>query len=281
MRILARRDPISPFWDGLTPEVVCGDLADEGALRRLCQGAEVVVHAGGLIGGGEAQLQRVNVEGSRRLAIAARAAGVGHVLQISSMAAREPKLSPYAASKRAGEAAAFSILGEAVTAVRPPVIYGPGDRETLRLFKLAAICPVLPVLNPAARIAIVHVQDAARQIVTLAQARTSGFVTLSDERPQGYSWSELMQGAAEAAERRAQLIRAPTAALYLVAFIEIIKSSWRKTGAVLTFGKVKELTHLDWGLDSDERAKGAQASKYGLRSGFQQTIGWYRSNGWL
>ena len=281
VRILARRDPVSPFWVGLDPEVICGDLADEEALRRLCEGAEVVVHAGGRIGGAEPELRRVNIEGARRVARAARAAQVGHLLQISSITAREPQLSPYAASKRGGEDAVRAILGGAVTVVRPPVIYGPGDRETLRLFRLAALSPVLPVLNPAARIAIVHVQDAARQIVTLARSQISGVVTLSDGHPEGYSWSELMQAAAEAAKRRVQLIRVPTAALYVIAFLEGFKSSWRDTGAVLTFGKVKELTHWDWGLDSDERAGGAQASEFDLRSGFQQTIGWYRSKGWL
>ena len=51
VRILSRRDPISPFWSGLAPEVICGALSDDDALRSLCDGAEVVVHAGGLIGG--------------------------------------------------------------------------------------------------------------------------------------------------------------------------------------------------------------------------------------
>ena len=83
---------------------------------------------------------------------------------VSSLAAREPRLSPYAASKRAGEEAATAALdagGVPWTVLRPCVIYGPWDREGLALVRLAR-APVAPVpRKPEPRIAMVHAADVA------------------------------------------------------------------------------------------------------------------------
>jgi nucleoside-diphosphate-sugar epimerase len=280
VRILARREPQSRFWDGLSPDVVRGDLFDIDALGRLCSDADLVVHVAGQIGGGRHDLDRVNVEGTRNVAAAARPTGA-RLLQVSSLAAREPQLSPYAASKRAGEAAARELLGDRVTVARPPAIYGPGDRETLRLFKLAARSPVLPVLDPAARVALIHVTDAARQIVALGESGLPSTAVPSDGRPEGYDWREIMQTAAEAFDRHPRLLRIPSLTLYAMAFLDEFANNWRPRASVLTFGKVKELTYSDWGVRPGERASDAPPPEYDLLSGFRQTIGWYRSEGWL
>ncbi len=279
VRILARRDPSSPFWTGLTPQVIAGSLNDDGALARLCDGADVVVHAAGLIGGRAQDLEHVNVEGSRR--VAAAVAPAARFLQISSLAAREPHLSSYAASKRAGEDAVRALLGDRAVIVRPPAVYGPGDRETLRLFALAASSPVLPVLDPSARMALIHAQDAAAQVVSIAQEGKMGSITLSDARPEGYGWRELMQTASSALGRRPHLVHMPAAALYAGVIIGGFGARWRKRNSAITLGKVRELTHVDWGVRPSEQAVSAPAPQFDLLSGFLQTIAWYRTQDWL
>jgi nucleoside-diphosphate-sugar epimerase len=282
VRLLVRRDPTSLFWRGLTPEIIPGDLSSEAALGRLCTGADVVVNNAGLIAGAPADLTRVNVEGGRRVAQAAAAAGVGRLVQISSLAAREPQLSAYAASKAAGEAAVREVLGAQVTIVRPPAIYGPGDRETLRLFQVARVSPLLPVVDPTARLALIHGEDAARQIAWLAsESARAGFAGLADDRPEGYGWREIMLTAAAAFGRAPRLVRLPHGALYMAASLETAAGIWRRKVPMLTVGKVRELTHVDWGVQPQERVPEAPAPWYDLLSGFQQTIAWYRRQGWL
>lgn len=278
IRLLVRRDPISAFWAGVTPEIVVGDLSDAAAIARLCAGADVVLHNAGLIAGSDSEFQRINVEATASLA----AQAPGHLLLVSSLAARAPQLSAYAASKRAGEDAAMTAVGpDRLTVVRPPAIYGPGDRETLKLLQLAAKGPILPVLGPDARVALVHAEDAARQIAALATARTPGVFALSDNHPEGYSWKQLMSAAAEACGRSVPLLRLPHGALYAMAWADGLARLWRSGPPLLTYGKVNELTYLDWGIPTSELAAPRPAPEFDLRAGFRHTIDWYRSNGWL
>ena len=65
-------------------------------------------------------------------------------VMVSTLAAREPRISDYAASKRAGEDSARGLLGSRITVLRPAAVYGPADPETLRLFQLSRQ-PIVPL----------------------------------------------------------------------------------------------------------------------------------------
>lgn len=281
VRILARRDPVDPLWTGLEPQVVPGALGDGAALDRLCSGAEVVIHAAGLIKArSRADFEAVNVTGARRVAEAARTAQVPKVLLVSSLAAREPHLSDYAASKRGGESAAAEVLGDRLTIARPPAVYGPGDTETFGLFKAAQEVGVLPAFDPAARIALIHVTDAADQLARLAEQPVGRIVALSDSRPEGYGWLEIVRTAGAAVGRDPRVVRLPDGVLSLLG---VAGAAGRLLGAtpMLTPGKARELRHLDWGVASHELPAGLPAPRFGLLDGFRQTVNWYRRAGWL
>jgi nucleoside-diphosphate-sugar epimerase len=277
VRILTRRDALCPEWRNITPQIVIGDVRDPAALRRLCAGADLLVHAAGLIKAtSRADFDAVNVEGARQAALAARDAGARMIL-VSSLAAREPALSDYAASKRAGEAAAQAMLAERLVIVRPPAIYGPGDRETLTLFKAAQKAPFLPIFGSAARLCVVHVEDAAAQIAAAAEARDGGTFALSDARPEGYSWVEVMIAAAQTAGRRPRLIAIPHWTIRLAAHMCAFLTGGR---AIFGPGKARELLHADWSVTGDA-VLSHPPPRYGLSDGFAQTVNWYRANGWL
>ena len=50
--------------------------------------------------------------------------------------------------------------------VRPPAVYGPGDRETLELFRMAKLG--LMLMPPKGRFSVIHVEDLARLLLALA-----------------------------------------------------------------------------------------------------------------
>ena len=278
-RVLVRRDPIHPFWRDIEVEVVVGDLKSSRALDRLCRDAEVVIHVAGLIKAGSLEgFNVVNRDGARAVAQAAGTAGSRFIL-VSSLAAREPQLSNYAASKRAGEDAVREVLPDALV-VRPPAIYGPGDTETLALFKIAAKSPVLPVLSPDTRIAMIHVQDAAAKLANYCKNPVSGLVELSDVRRDGYTWAEIMSAAGATMGANPRLARLPDKALTLAGTLADAWSYATKTPAVFGSGKVRELLHADWSLSSAPMAEGVP-SVFGLIDGFAHTVDWYRTEGWL
>jgi nucleoside-diphosphate-sugar epimerase len=223
----------------------------------------------------------VNVEGARRVALAAQRAGVDHVVLVSSLTAREPGLSHYSASKRAGEQAMAELLGERLTIARPCAIYGPGDRELLPVFQAAAVSPVLPLLSGTARVAMIHVEDAARQIAALAAAPPSGRpIALCDARSDGYSWRELMAAAARACDRTPRFAPVPRA---LVHAIGVTNDFTLLLGQapMLTSAKARELLHPDWAVAPEELSGATPAANYDLETGFSTTVAWYRSAAWM
>ena len=281
LRILARADAEPPSG----AEVIVGRLADEDALARLAQGARLVIHVAGLVKARTpAGFGPVNVDGARRMAeAAARQAPDAPFLLVSSLSAREPQLSAYAASKAAGEAAAKAVLAPGrLTIVRPAAVYGPGDRETLALFRAVARLPALPSPGPAAaRLALIQVADAARQIAQLAERPASGATwALADGRPEGYGWRQIVDEAARAVGRRPPMLPTPRAAILALGAAGSLVG---RIGAaqIMTLGKAREALHGDWGVRPEELAPGLEPARFDLTSGFADAVAWYRAQGWL
>lgn len=286
VRLLVRQDPTHPLLAGIHPELVMGDLDSDAALSRLVRGADVVIHAAGLIKARDrAHFFAVNEGGSARLgqAIAAGAPGARLVI-VSSQAAREPHLSDYAASKRAGEGAALAAAGiQDWVIIRPPAIYGPWDRETLALFK-AMKGPLVPVLGGAdARIAMIHATDAADAVAALARpgGPQGDIFTLADGVP-GYGWGMILDTAALAMGRSPRRVALPQAALRLLGQAGSLRAALTGKAQMLTVGKVREISHPDWSVPPCDMPPSAiWQPRIALAAGFADTVSWYRAHGWL
>lgn len=285
VRVLVRRDPGPQAWGGSAPEVVRGSLDDEAALDALVDGADGVIHLAGLIKAtSRAEFLAVNRDGAARTARRTRARSPGaHFLLVSSLAARHPELSDYAMSKRAGEDAAREAFGGPITVLRPPAVYGPGDRETLAFFQLARR-KLVPLLGPpAARAAMIHVADLSRLIARLVgEAPRDAVLTACDARADGYGWSEVMGAAARAVGNASpRFVQAPAALLRTVA---LVGDAGRALGTanMLNSQKLRELRHSDWSVSERERAtSGDWRPEFDLDSGFADAVAGYRAAGWL
>ena len=285
VRLLLRRDPVITEWRDHSLEIVAGSLVDTLALERLVGGASAVIHVAGRIkAASRGDFFDVNRDGTAALARTVRhIAPQANFVHVSSLAAREPTLSDYAASKRAGEDVARDILGERLTVLRPPAVYGPGDRETLVLFQLARH-RFVPLLGPAnARAAMIHVHDLARLIERLAvQPPSSQVLTAADARPEGYRWDEVLGAAARVVgNERARLVRTPLALLRMAALLGDVG---RMLGAaqMINSQKLRELRHADWSVLPGELARPPNWSpRFNLEAGFADAVAWYRGCGWL
>jgi nucleoside-diphosphate-sugar epimerase len=285
VRLLLRRDPVLPEWRGMDPQVVAGDLRDAAALGALVEGVDAMVHVAGLIKAARQQhYEAVNHQASRTLAglLRERAPGA-RLLHLSTLAAREPQLSGYAASKRAGEDAVRERLGDRVTVLRPPAVYGPGDRESLVFFQMASRALVPLVGPPSARAAMIHVDDLCRLMVALLRDPAPGRVlAAADANPQGYTWRQVFGMAARAVGNpRARLLQAPAPLLRTVAFGGDLGRLFGVAN-MLNSQKLRELRHADWSVHPGEQAQPAGwTPRHDLAEGFAGAVAWYRREGWL
>ena len=173
VRLLVRPDSLARVSSHPDSETVTGSLEDPAALQELVDDVYAVIHCAGAVRGRTFEdFSRVNVEGVRRLVRAAIAhSNSPRFLSLSSLAAREPLLSHYASSKRLGEQALADEGGSMEwMALRPPAVYGPGDRERLPLFQWMdrGIAPILG--EPLARLSLLYVEDLTDAILSWLDA---------------------------------------------------------------------------------------------------------------
>ena len=280
VRLLLRRWSPLPSLAGVEAEIVWGDLDDEAALGRLVEGVDAVVHAAGLIKARRASdFMAVNRDGTARLAALAPHA---RFLLLSSLAAREPGLSPYGASKRAAEQALTGRVGPWL-AVRAPAVYGPGDRETLSYFKTAEHGLAPEPMEKGARLSLIHVADLAEALaLALATPVPAAVYEIDDGRPGGYGYADMAAAADTALGRRLTRLPVPRPVMAAVAGLNSLWQSLGGATRILTPGKVAEIFHSDWAAHDRRLAEatGFQA-RYDLKTGFDDTVQWYRAHGWL
>ncbi|OII33127.1 nucleoside-diphosphate sugar epimerase [Curtobacterium sp. MMLR14_010] len=165
---------------------VLGTMTDAAAVGRAVDGVEAVVHLAAKVSlaGDPADFERVNVEGTRTLLAAARAAGVSRFVFVSSPSVAHTGSSisgdgaapaspahargDYARTKAAAEllALAADAPGFAVVAVRPHLVWGPGDTQLVGRIVDRAARGRLPLLDSgAALIDSCYVDNAASAMV--------------------------------------------------------------------------------------------------------------------
>jgi len=160
VRALSRSSSKLNDYKGLSIQWVDGSLENVGSLQRLLADVDAVIHCAGAVRGiTPAQFDQVNETGVRRLVeIALAQKTPPRLIVLSSLAAREPSLSPYAASKRKGEEVLLAVRDELDwLALRPPAVYGPGDRELRPLFQLMGA--------REARFSLIYVDDLVQAII--------------------------------------------------------------------------------------------------------------------
>jgi nucleoside-diphosphate-sugar epimerase len=258
-----------------TVERIAGALDDPGSLARLARGARAVVHCAGVVRGrGAADFDPVNVDGVARLVAAARAERPAPpIVHVSSLAARHPALSPYAASKRRGEA--VLAAAPAWTALRPPIVYGPGDRELLPLLRWMAR-GVAPMVGPrGGRLALVYVDDLADAVVRLVGlGGTARVFELHDGRPAGYAVEDIVAAVERWRGRAILRVPVPAPLVGAVARLNALGAGLSGRPPMLTPGKVREMFHPEWTCDNTALT-GATGwrPRVGLDEGLRRTLG--------
>ncbi len=262
-----------------------GDINNNASLSRLCEDADVLIHCAGLV----KALNRniffdVNVNGTKAVFQAAARQGIKRVLNISSLAAREPRLSHYGASKAAGELllSARKWPFSWVT-IRPPGIYGPGDLEILKLFKVTKL-GFLPALGSQKnRFSMIHVVDLANAIVTMVRSQhNNDVVEIDDLHSGGYRIADVAKAITQESQKAPVIITLPFPVLGFLGIMNDLLSQITRTAVTLSLSKARYLCHSDWTVRSARRPLlDNWEPKFNLTSGLKDTMQWYQKNGLL
>jgi len=275
VRALTRR----PQEQQKNVEWIGGSLEDRDALERLVTASDAIIHVAGVINAPDAAgFEAGNVTGTLAMLAAATAAGTQRFIHVSSLAAREPGLSQYGASKARSEDLVRSS-GLNWVMVRPPAVYGPGDKETLELFKMAKAGVIL--LPPKGRLSLIHVDDLAGLLLTLAESRQPKKEVLEpdDGRPGGWTHREFASALGRAVGRRAVALATPRPLLRIGAALDRLV---RRDKAKLTPDRAAYFSHPDW-VVSDGAKPNADLWRplVVTDQGLVETAAWYKKQRWL
>jgi 2-alkyl-3-oxoalkanoate reductase len=294
VRALVRRP--SDALAALGAEVAVGDATDAGAMLAAVTGCDVVFHLAGVRRATDAaEFMRVNAESTRVALEACRVAapGLSRFVLAGSLAATGPSREPlredaphapveaYGRSKAEAERIALSFADRVPVAIaRPPRIMGPGDRENLLFFRIAAAGFALSFGDRP--LSWIDVDDCARGFLLLAEhpaARGEVFFLASDERTTA---AGLMATAATALGVRARRVPVPAWALRGAA--RAADAATRLTGRRLPLNRklAAQVLAPGWVCDpAKARTRLGFSAETPLRESVARAARWYRARGWL
>ena len=268
---------------------------ERAALLQALRGADAVVHLAGVVSAvREQEYFTANVDGTWAIAGAARAAGVP-LIHISSLAAAGPAsplaprseddppspINAYGRSKLDGERVIAATDGLRWTILRPGVVYGPGDRALLPVFRLA-LRGILPLVGRTdAAYTFIHVADLVRVITAAVDTPAAGEVMFVGH-PHPVTTRELLEGVRAAAGGRGHLMRIPLAVTRLAALGGDAVGALFGARTLINSRRYAELASPGFVCRVDRlRDRLGVTARIDLREGLADAYAWYRREGWL
>ncbi len=179
-------------------DVHYGSVQDPVALRAAIYGVDAVVHLVAVIReSGKATFQTVNVDGTRNVVVAAKAAGTGHFVQVSAIGATDDPKYPYLHSKWLGEQAVIDS-GLPYTILRPSILFGEGDEFINSLAGLVRAFPIAPVIGFGKNVMQpIAVEDVARCVAETVAGKEPGNRVVEIGGPDQMSYNDMVDTVAE------------------------------------------------------------------------------------
>lgn len=303
-RLLERGDEVTTLQRspaGLDTHEVLGSVTDVDVVARACAGQDGVIHLAAKVGvtGGWDEFESVNVDGTVRVLDAARRADVGGVVHVSSPsvahtghalvgAGAEPAdpsgtRGHYATSKAMAELAALASTSAdlSVVAIRPHLVWGPGDTQLVgRIVERARQGRLALVGSGAALIDTTYVDNAADALVAALDRvdRLAGEAyVVSNGEPR--TVHELVSRIVTAAGVTWNPRRVP--ARVAIAGGTLVERIWDRAGRTddppMTGFLAEQLSTAHWFDQRRTREALAWAPTVPLAEGFDRLAAWYRA----
>ncbi|TWT88675.1 NAD dependent epimerase/dehydratase family protein [Pseudobythopirellula maris] len=288
--------------------LVRGDVTDPPSVAAALEGVGAVYHLAGKTHAlSLADFLAVNEAGVQNVCrAAAERSAPPVVVVVSSLSAAGPSasagalaesvapapVSDYGRSKLAGERAARESAAAApITIVRPPVVFGPGDRDGLVMFRairrwgvhLAPQLDGVPLSLVAADDLVDALLRAAERGERIASAGPPGQGVYHVADPQVSSYAEMGRLAADAMGRRVWVLRRRKYPFLLPAMAGDLLARLRGKPSIVGMDKLREATAPGGWVCSSQKAIETLgwAPAASLEERYRQTAEAYRAAGWL
>ncbi len=283
----------------LEPEYRYGDVRSAESLAEMVTGVDYVIHNAGVIKAKKKRMYYdVNEKGTANLfeAISRHNPDVKKVIYVSSLAAAGPSrdgqpvtesdkpnpITIYGSSKLAGEVAALSYKEKFnVLSIRPPAIYGPGDKEIFPFFE-AVYKGFRPFIgNSSRKLQVVEVGDLCQAfyLAVIKDTPTGEICFVAESR--AYTMKQLIELMGEACGKDGFRLYIPAFLLYAMAFVAQTLSAIVGATPMLSREKAREILS-SWEV-STSKAKELLgfSSRISFEQGARATYDWYLKHGWL
>ncbi|MBN1928225.1 MAG: NAD(P)-dependent oxidoreductase [Chlorobiaceae bacterium] len=284
-------------------EVARAAYDDAAALGRAVAGVDAIIHLAGVTkAADEAGFAAGNVMPVENLlgAVQRHNPELRRFLLVSSLAAAGPASSPspgvresdqprpvsaYGRSKLLGEEAARRQAGAVpLTIVRPPAVYGPGDRDILEVFAMMKKGYLLSAgSGRRQRFSMIHVDDLIEGTLLALRSEAGSGKTFFITSPHGYGWDEVI-GAARPVLGFGRLVRISLARPLVFALGTALEAVAKLSGrpALINRDKAAELVQDYWVCSPEKAARELGfTARIPLAAGVAETLRWYRETGWL
>ena len=227
-------------------------LRDLDKLTGIVTNSDAVIYcAGSVRGRSPADFATANIEGVRIMLDALEcSANAPPLLLLSSLAASRPTLSDYAHSKHEAEQLLAGRSSLPWTILRPPAVYGPGDKEMLPILKLVRRGLLAHAGPRDQRLSLLHVDDLASAcaawLLRPQQCLHKTF-SIDDGTLGGYDWRAIAEAVCE---KEVRMLSLPRVLLDFSARVNLLSSSLLGYAPMLTPGKVRELVQAEWLCDN-------------------------------
>ena len=279
--------------------VVAADLDDGVALERLVRGCDAVVHLAGLTRSWTPrELYRVNRDGTAALcaALARAHPAVGQLILVSSQAAAGPSrpglprreedppapVTAYGRSKLAAERVRHRYPELPITVIRPPAVYGPGDRDIFAYFRLVR-AGLRPELVPSGRLSMVYVGNLVDALLLALERPQHAGQRVYHAADRGVvTMNEVAGWIAAAYGRPTWRLPVPRAALAVLGLPLAAAGRLLRRDLLLSRDKLREIAQPAWVLASRRiQAELGYRPRVSTRDGVRHTAQWYLDHGWL
>jgi nucleoside-diphosphate-sugar epimerase len=301
VRALVRRTSRVAELQRAGAKLVTGDVVDARSLAPAVAECDRVIHLAGVVKAlTPGDLFLANAQGTRNVAVAcASAPNRPSLVYVSSQSAAGPAVggrprteedlpapvSMYGESKLAGEEAVRDV-GDRIraTIIRPPIVYGPRDKELMPQLLRMARAGVVVRVGPQKKYSLVHVADLCDGILAAADrgapvraGSTDGIYFLDDGVAR--TWDEIALAACTAAGKHARIVVLPEATTTLVAAGASVFSLLTRTPAMLSFDKMREIKQAAWTCSSARALRELDwTPRVQLAAGMADAVAWFRAN---